>query len=503
MLKLLIVDDEPIIRRGIHEIIDWAKYGYEICGEAEDGPSAVKTIIDLKPDLVLLDLHLPGFFGIEVIKKVKELESNKRKTNFLILSGYSEFEYVKEAINLEADGYITKPIDENILIERITSIALKIKRKDPEEIKRIQYLEIMEGTYKKEMYESFCFGLGPVQAAFVSVDELQSGETVQAASVHKVKNFFQSNVCSIFSYNDFIVIFFENTVETAVKNLLENLYDYLEKNKCSSAITLGSRFEEEGTGEGILKTSKEAEKLMESVFFFKNKKIICPDDVNSMGKTASTPDIEEKIKKLCSYIQVIDLEKIRLFFQEMEKVYINSGKNHQEIRQECMAFMIEVRSGILKKIPALKERPEIGDGKETLDAIMKKRYLKEITSAMTEACLQISECLPLLSADASLQRVISYVKNNYNEDLKLETLSELFNYNCAYLGKRFKEHTGKSFHTYLDMLRIDAAKEFLQSTDMKVYEISSAVGYTNTDYFYSKFKKYAGESPLVFRKNKP
>jgi two-component system response regulator YesN len=114
--------------------------------------------------------------------------------------------------------------------------------------------------------------------------------------------------------------------------------------------------------------------------------------------------------------------------------------------------------------------------------------------------MHICECLPLLSTDTCFQRIINYVKNNYSEALRLESLGKLFNYNCAYLGKRFKDYTGKNFHTYLDILRTDAAKELLQNTDIKVYKISGMVGYNETDYFYTKFKKYVGESPLVFRK---
>jgi len=165
-----------------------------------------------------------------------------------------------------------------------------------------------------------------------------------------------------------------------------------------------------------------------------------------------------------------------------------------------MALMFEVRGVITRKFPALKEMSE--KDRETFDAIMNERCLKAIIETMINACLRISELLPLLSADSSFQRIISYVKNNYSEDLKLETLGRLFSYNCAYLGKRFKEYTGKNFHTYLDMLRIEAAKELLQNTGMKVYEISNAIGYANTDYFYSKFKKYAGKSPLDFRNKK-
>jgi len=503
MLKLLVVDDEPIIRKGIISLIEWEKYGYTVCGEAEDGPSAVDAILELKPDLVLLDLHLPGFSGIEIIKKIRT-ETNRagetlvKNTRFLIISGYAEFEYVKEAINLEVDGYIAKPIEENILIERITSIATKIKMTSPHERLRIQFLEIMEGVYKEDIYGPFFFNSGFVQAVLVSVENLPSEDN--AKKLQALSDFSQKDICHKFTYKEFTVFLFENTPETAVKRLLENLCDYLEKFKGWNAVTLGSRCPEEGSGSGIRKTCTEAEELMKIIFFYKGEKYISIENARNRKKAELIWDNEQKAKELCSYIQIVDTKKIRAFFKYIEDCFFNSGKSPEEIKQECMALMIETRSEIIKKNPALKEK--LGTGKETLDAIVKHRYLGTIIDTMTEACLHITELLPLLSADLNFQRIINYVKNNYNEDLKLEIMGQLFNYNSAYLGKRFKEHTGKNFHTYLDMLRVDAAKKLLQDTDMKVYEISEAVGYTNTDYFYSKFKKHTGKSPLLFRRNR-
>jgi two-component system response regulator YesN len=496
VLKLLIVDDEPIIRSGIRGLIEWEKYGYEICGEAEDGPSAVEAILDLKPDLVLLDLHLPGFSGLETIKELRKTISQEGggggvTTHFLIISGYAEFEYAKEAINLDVDGYIEKPIDENILVERITSIAKKTIMKDPEELRQIQFLKIMEGIYKEEISSLFSFYGGYVQAAFVSVENTQ---------IPALRDFFQKDICHIFPYKEFMVFLFEDKPEAAVKRLLEDLIGYLEKYGAECTVTLGGRHREESScpGSGIQKTCREAEELVEDTFFYREKKYLSLQDIQNKNSAAADLDYDEEIKKLCSYIQVIDNKMIRSFFNELKDVFFHSGKTPFTIRQECMELMIEVRGEMIKKFPALKEK--LGTGRETLDAIMKQRYLGMIIDTMTEACQHISGCLPLLSADSSFQRIISYVNNNYNEDLRLETLGQLFYYNCAYLGKRFKEYTGMNFHTYLDKLRIDAAKKLLQDTDMKVYEVSAAVGYANSDYFYSKFKKYTGESPLVFRR---
>jgi two-component system response regulator YesN len=142
----------------------------------------------------------------------------------------------------------------------------------------------------------------------------------------------------------------------------------------------------------------------------------------------------------------------------------------------------------------------LGLCKTTLVIIMENSNLDFFVKSMTETCQRISETLPLLSADSNFQRIISYVKNNYSENLNLDSLAQLFYYNSAYLGKRFKKYTGIKFQTYLDKLRIDTAIDLLQNTNMKIYEISIAVGYSNTDYFYSKFKKYTGKSPLVYKK---
>jgi two-component system response regulator YesN len=394
------------------------------------------------------------------------------------------------------DGYIEKPIDEDILVERITSIAREIIMKNPEEHRQVQFLKIMEGIYKEESFGLFSFNGEYVQAAFVAVENTRPGDAVP--HMPDLRSFFQKNICHIFTYKEFIVCLFEDTPEVAVKRLLEDLSGYLEKYGVDRVITLGSRCREENSypGSGIQKTCREAESLIENIFFYREKKYLSCEDIQV--KNPVDWDIDEETRRLCSYIQIIDNRMIQSFFNELKDVFFRSGKTPDLIRHECIELMMEVRNEMIKKFPVLKEK--LGTGRETIDAIMKQRYLGMIIDTMTEACLHISECLPLMSVDSSFQRIITYVNNNYNEDLRLETLGHLFYYNCAYLGKRFKEYTGKNFHTYLDMLRIDAAKKMLQNTDMKVYEISAAVGYANTDYFYSKFRKYTGESPLVFRR---
>ncbi|GJM72060.1 hypothetical protein HMSSN036_42760 [Paenibacillus macerans] len=95
--------------------------------------------------------------------------------------------------------------------------------------------------------------------------------------------------------------------------------------------------------------------------------------------------------------------------------------------------------------------------------------------------------------------MLDLIHRNFNENLKLETLSGIFNYNSAYLGKLFKNATGEYFNTYLDKVRIEKAKAYLEE-GLKVYQVAERVGYTNVDYFHSKFRKYVGTSPSAYRK---
>jgi two-component system response regulator YesN len=364
--------------------------------------------------------------------------------------------------------------------------------------RQFQFQEIMEGTYKAEKSGQFWLNEGYVQAAFISIEK-KSGAS-KTGKTQLLLNFFKENTSHIFYYRDYIVLLFDNMPESAVISLLENLYGYLMKSVHWCVITLGGRCLAENTlpDTAIRKTCREAEALMENTFFYGDKKILTPYDIPA-ANNGKDLDINEEAKKLCSYIQVVDNEKIKSFFQDFREGLLQSGKPPREIRQDCLQLMLEVRGEMIKKFPALKEK--LGTGGEITGGIMREHYLEQVVKTMLEASLRISEALPLLSAGLNFKRIVSYVNNNYGENLKLDTLAQLFNYNCSYLGKYFKKNTGMNFHAYLDSLRIDTAKEMLQNTSMKVYEISNAVGFTNTDYFYSKFKKYTGKSPLFFRKN--
>ncbi|MDR0411749.1 MAG: response regulator [Treponema sp.] len=513
MLKVLVVDDEPIIRAGIRRVIDWEKYGYEICGEAENGRGAVQAIRLLRPDLILLDIHLPGMSGIDVMRETVNCASK-----FLILSGYTDFEYARQALNMGAKGYIVKPIEEQILIEKITSIAEEIhsfteqKKWRTRETHRLAFARIIEDRFKPAaiagttpLYLDHL--LNPTQAAYVQVAVLSYADL--DALEQELQVFFSGSRRPLFPYKNHMIVLFTDASEDAAKRFLEKFHDdffrrvrtvkNMDGETCVLSIALGTRLPPEENGSGIGDSFIEAERLLSRAFFYRGIRCLCVDALTQNKKAPSIPALfKNTSEELGAFIQIIDMEKIHSFFKTFEEKCIFSGKNSREIREECISLILETRNIIMNKFPSLKEAT--GDSKKILDVIMERYYLADIVDEMTVFCLNISRSLACLSADGSFRRIISYVNNNYTQGLSLKTLGQLFHHNYAYLGKRFKEYTGRSFHTYLDMLRIDAAKKMLISTTMKVYEISAAIGYASTDYFYSKFRKYAGESPLEFKR---
>src|SRR5690554_896507 len=115
MFKVMIVDNEPNIRKGLRYIIDWEKYNYTITDLAKNGKDAIEKLQKNYPDLIITDIKMPGMDGLDLIKYIRE-ELNDDNIKFIILSGYDEFSYAKEAIKYNVRSYLLKPIDEDELI---------------------------------------------------------------------------------------------------------------------------------------------------------------------------------------------------------------------------------------------------------------------------------------------------------------------------------------------------------------------------------------------------
>ncbi len=149
MLKVMLVDDEPFIRQGIRIIINWEEYGYEIVAEAENGFEALKILEREKVDLVFADLKMPGMSGLELIESSRNLYGNQ--IQFIILTGYADFYYAKEAIRLSVRDYLLKPIQEQELIRILKALNKEYKQKETGANEFVPYKESREPSVRSEM----------------------------------------------------------------------------------------------------------------------------------------------------------------------------------------------------------------------------------------------------------------------------------------------------------------------------------------------------------------
>lgn len=164
LIRVLIADDESIVREGLKYIVDWAVLGFSICGEASNGEDALEKIKDLRPDLVLLDIRMPRLSGTELIEKARD---NGYTGEFIILSGYSEFKYAQTAIRYGVSFYLTKPIDEEELEKALRSIREKIRQQADKEHSFRQYISRAKAPVLTELLQG--------QEPDPAIDYLQMG----------------------------------------------------------------------------------------------------------------------------------------------------------------------------------------------------------------------------------------------------------------------------------------------------------------------------------------
>lgn len=503
-LKLLIADDEENIRNGLKCIINWNELGFKFCGEASNGKDAVSQIIDLHPDLVILDIKMPGLTGIEVISQIKEYctQNNKKSPEFLILSGFSDFEYAQKTLNLGAKGYILKPVDEDELQEKVLSIKESILEKQKLNEVSKQSLEYYLTIFCQSLIKNPRTQLNTELLSLKFLENYQ--DSIYRCVIINLDDFNDSDIEKLTATIDTCFSFF-----TIVKFIQGNTYIIIIKSNNSSAINnCIERIAKSKNGptyicagdsmkglNGIYFSYKSATELTKHLFFFSDVPFI--ESESLIQEKLVKYDPEQLINKLIFCIETYDKTQITNINQTLKDYFYDVNKTESEIKNQMIYILVELNKKITAKYP---ER-DISDGK-TFDVVHKIMDLSSFNDAFDFFETIINnyiENFNFNTSDSLIIKLISYIKTNYAQDLKLENLGDMFNCNSAYLGKKFKKYTGVQFNTYLDNIRIEQAKEKLLNTDLKIYQISKLVGYTNTDYFFMKFKKNTGITPKEFK----
>lgn len=510
-MNVLIADDEKIVLEGLKYIIDWNQLGFHICDTAADGRDALQKIMNLKPELVMLDIRMPKMNGIEV---VQEAIAGGFTGKFIILSGISDFKLAQTAMRYGVDFYLTKPIDEEELEQAVRSIHEIIDKENRSQTTYEQYRAKARDSILQDILLNTC--------DYYKLD---------ADDLH-----LNTNVYQVVSYENYNQDYFHTVWDFAelmrVSNRDNHSFDILESDQRKIILLKGSfaisKFND------LMKhynVAPQKNSPFDSVFLAYGRKVYRIQDIHiSYQDVCLLCDRRffcEKNQHIAGYEELVSKqEQGHTSTRNMAPDYAELFTNYiQSSNQTLIAatlkqltdylrqtefeitfikhFLADIYILVKQKIMQLYKSDDalFPANASIIDLIDSKYYLYEIIAFFAEQFDMWTHLVGYSSGETVLDEVLYYISHNYQQNLKLENIASLFGYNSSYLGKIFSKKLGVNFNAYVDQVRINEAKKLLADNRFKVYEVAGQVGYSNVDYFHKKFKKLVGTSPAEYRKN--
>jgi len=479
VLKILIADDEPYVREGLLELINWKRHGFKVCAIGLDGNDTLDKIIKHEPHVVLIDIRMPGLTGIEVIRNARE---KNMRCQFIILSGYSDFQYAKESILLDVYDYLVKPINEEELMTVISNVHDKVVKEQQMNDKLSQYQQF---EHEKELKKLLAGKLDDFleesthsltyQIAFIK--EYNDEEKWLNQLTQRIQNL------DVLQNSAGIILFFKNVNADFVQEVLSNI-----ARKFQLKIALSK---EDLLVKDVAQAYLDVKELMTHLFCFRDANVLTA----KMIPTTESEWLETD--EIYLAIEFSDAEQKQKAVKKLENYY--QARNHSP--EHIKGSLINFQSLMFQRFSYNYANLLLPDSKAMAHQIYEQETLQDILQLMAkhwdEIALNIKKSID--SDGDSIKKIKHYVKRYYHKDLSLKIVSQVLNYNATYLGKKFKLETGESFSKYVERVRIDKAKVYLGRDKMKVYEVAEKVGYCNIDYFYRKFKNHVGKSPKEYQ----
>ena len=518
MIKILVVDDEPLVRRGIISMLEQDIEEAQIIGEAGTGSAAVKIIEKENPDVVLTDIIMPSMNGIELLKWIM---LNRPKIKSVVLSCHQEFQYVKDAFLYGAVDYVLKyDIDTNTLEKMIESLkkALAEDKKiagtdtadffenDLDMIKSSFIRNIINGRIvdeaeilsKAKKYQLSVSLIEPSYILSISIDNKQDiSDSKKEAYVKE----FQGIARSVFSIEcsfelvyegqqSFIVLMQPMDESYSIRNACVLLQ---EKIKAGFDICVSVGVSGKGNNfKHYAQMLSFAKKALDQKFFSGSLSIVFYEEIkqqtNDTKAKALKKSIIDSIEELSLSDALLKIEKLYNLLKAGECATVLQSKLIYISLEEALINVIRDQfKGITSSNKEILEREFLYDTNE---------LLKE---NLISAANHVINIIDIKKCSKPVYNTVVFINSYYSDSsVSLEMIAGKFGYTPAYLSRLFKKETGKNLVDYVNEVRIFAAKKLLKQTSKKVYEVAEQVGYSNYNYFSKVFKQYVGIAPSEF-----
>ena len=514
MFKVLIADDEPFILDGLRHIIQWEEHGLEIAGEATNGIEALEILKTTKVHILITDIKMPKMNGLELLKRVRELYPEIKS---VILSGYDDFVFLKEAIKLEIENYLLKPV----LKDELSSTLLNITDKIESELYKQISLREGAGIIRNNL-------LCRLVSNNISENELAEKSSFlninldykrYAAGIVKILyentdkgliSFAANNICSELTgienqgisfcdlNGDVIILFMKDNLErTNIYHIVSECVRNIRKSlNIDVFATIGNL---QSDLKNIHISCKIAKELLEYHLILPSNSIVDYEQVEKLTfEREKSISINYELLKLhlAAKDKQVILEFISSIFGQVQRSKGVTPSDLQNIAIEVLFNMNNIVKSLKGNTTAFFESLKV-----EFSSIYKAKSYGELRSYFESVADKYIDflCLEEEKSSPVVKQVCNYICQNYSKDISLKLLSNNYNVNTAYLGQQFKKETGELFSDYLNRIRIEKAKELLSTTLLKTNEIAEKVGYIEPNYFYRAFKKFTGLSPSEYR----
>ncbi|MFM9281443.1 response regulator transcription factor [Paenibacillus jiagnxiensis] len=498
MYKVFIVDDEPFIIEGLYDIVDWAAFGLEIVGHAGNGQLALERLSSQPVDILITDISMPVLNGLQLIR---EMRRRQQDLKVIILSGFNDFDYLKEGMQLGIDNYLLKPINIEELEATLRNIVTNLDKTRPNDAYGIQILK--DNTLHRLLTGQIACREFEERAEFMGIT--LDGDYIGVVSIRA-----DSDHASLFAAveqrareAEYPVLFHDVDGDTVLIANLPNRDESTQAFKDWLAV-LATELAEEypslliGIG-GIARgledapaSYREAKKAMEYVMVYPELKIIDYEQLGAGRSSAAafTVSWSDFAKLMMARNQDGIADRIRTDFEEH-----SDGTTPAELQHAALELVIRFKM----ELERIKHTDESAIFRTGLQRVLSSTTLEELVLALQEVGVATVQSLLQDMKNPTVSQVLNHIHTHYADELSLKLLGAQYHLHPVYLGQLFQKETGETFAEYINKYRIERAKEQLKNTSLKVHEIARNVGYWETGYFYKQFRKYVGISPTDYK----
>ena len=530
MYKLMLVDDESEIREGLQEIIRFEELGFTVVGEAKNGIEALQLCESLEPDVIITDIRMPMMDGLTMCRAIKKRLPTAR---FIILSGYDDFEYAQQAIELNSMRYLLKPISS----VEFTKILQNVRATLDEEFNQRRDLTALRQNFEaslpllREMLLSSLVSGGMSEEAAIqsarrySID-LEADRYVLAlmrvAGDRKsaigdpellwvaIRNVAQdvlarTHKAHFFHYNEALAILFllpddSDEAFAEVLSTLERAQRDIEHYLSAKAlIGVGAACDRLSQ---LVLCARQALSALDQSSILLSDQVLCATDLDDRGRTEVVAD-QQALRALSNALKTCDERESSQIIDRLVDDLANARPTPRMYR----AYMMDVCVTIMHMVRDLTTVEDESDGFErTLEALMRcppTGHAKALLSGYCASLISEIDESRVSSSQRLMDEAVEILISDYGRaDMTIEYVCQRLHISTSYFSVLFKKETKKTFHQYLTDLRMDRAMTMLAVEMARTAEVAEAVGIPDPSYFSYAFKKHFGISPSQARKRR-